>query len=148
MFRPIKKKKSELSTEATKELLRNSRRGVLAVNGDYGYPYAIPINYFYDEKNQKIYFHGTAVGHKADSIKACDKVCFTVYSNEIINKFVFYGRNDYAYVVKYNNTDNEFTDLTFVTAEFEGNNIILSSESFDGVKTSVKLMFEDGKYIN
>lgn len=86
MFRPIKKKKSELSTEATKELLRNSRRGVLAVNGDDGYPYAIPINYFYDEKNQKIYFHGTAVGHKADSIKACDKVCFTVYSNEIIKE--------------------------------------------------------------
>ena len=86
MFRPIKKKKSELSTEATKELLRNSRRGVLAVNGDDGYPYAIPINYFYDEKNQKIYFHGTAVGHKSDSIKACDKVCFTVYSNEIIKE--------------------------------------------------------------
>ena len=59
-----------------------------------------------------------------------------------------YGRDDYAYVVRYNNTDNEFTDLTFVTAEFEGNNIVLSSESFDGVKTSVKLMFEDGKYIN
>ena len=38
MFRPIKKKKSELSTEATKELLRNSRRGGLAVNGDDGYP--------------------------------------------------------------------------------------------------------------
>lgn len=56
MFRPIKKKKSELSTEATKELLRNSRRGVLAVNGDDGYPYAIPINYFYDEKKSKDIF--------------------------------------------------------------------------------------------
>lgn len=70
------------------------------------------------------------------------------YNSKIINKFAFYGRDDYAYVVRYNNTDNEFTDLTFVTAEFEGNNIVLSSESFDGVKTSVKLMFEDGKYIN
>ncbi len=70
------------------------------------------------------------------------------YSNEIINKFVFYGRDDYAYVVRYNNTDNEFTDLTFVTAEFEGNNIILSSESFEGIKTSIKLVFENGKYIN
>ena len=29
------------------------------------------------------------------------------YSSEITNKFVFYGRDDYAYVVRYNNTDNE-----------------------------------------
>ena len=69
------------------------------------------------------------------------------YSSEITNKFVFYGRDDYAYVVRYNNTDNEFTDLTFVTAEFEENNIILSSESFEGLKTTIKLVFENGKYI-
>lgn len=86
MFRPVRKKASELSIDSTKALLRNSRRGVLAVNGDNGYPYAIPINYFYDEKNKKIYFHGTAVGHKADAIKANEKVCFTVYGDEIIKE--------------------------------------------------------------
>lgn len=86
MFRPVRKKESELSIDATKALIRNSRRGVLAVNGDNGYPYAIPINYFYDEKNQKIYFHGTTVGHKADAIKANEKVCFTVYGDEIIKE--------------------------------------------------------------
>ncbi len=68
------------------------------------------------------------------------------YSNEIINKFVFYGRNDFVYVVRYNNTDNEFTDLTFVTAEFEGYNILLLSESFDGIKTSIKLVFKNSEY--
>ena len=86
MFRPIKKKKSELSTEATKELLRNSRRGVLAVNGDDGYPYAIPINYFYDDDAQKLYFHGARAGYKVDALRACDKVCFTVYGNETIKE--------------------------------------------------------------
>ena len=45
MFRPIRKKKNELSTEDTRQILREARRGVLAVNGEDGYPYAIPINF-------------------------------------------------------------------------------------------------------
>lgn len=49
MFRSIRKKRNEISTDEAKELLRSSRRGILAVNGDDGYPYAIPINYLYDE---------------------------------------------------------------------------------------------------
>ena len=86
MFRSIRKKKNEISIEMAKELLRGSRRGVLAVNGDNGYPYAIPINYLYDEEAQKIIFHGAKAGHKVDALKACDKVCFTVYGNERIKK--------------------------------------------------------------
>ena len=84
MFRPIRKKKNQISDEAAKELLRTSRRGVFAVNGDDGYPYAIPINFLYDEDAQKIYFHGSRAGHQADSLSACDKVCFTVYGNETV----------------------------------------------------------------
>lgn len=82
MFRPIRRTKREISIEAAKQLLKDLRRGVLAVNGDDGYPYAVPINFLYDEENNKIYFHGARAGHKFDSIKACDKVCFTVYGNE------------------------------------------------------------------
>lgn len=86
MFRPIRRKNKEISLEKAKELLKSSRRGVLAVNGDDGYPYAVPINYIYDEADSKIYFHGAKAGHKFDSIKACDKVCFTVYGNETIKE--------------------------------------------------------------
>ena len=84
IFRPIRRKKNEISLPAAQQLLREARRGVLAVNGDDGYPYAIPINYLYDEAAQKLYFHGAKVGHKVDALKACDKVCFTVYGNETI----------------------------------------------------------------
>lgn len=84
MFRPIRKKKNEISIEAAEILLDSARRGVLAVNGDDGYPYAVPINYLYDKENQKIIFHGSHVGHKVDAIKKCDKVCFTVLGNETI----------------------------------------------------------------
>lgn len=86
MFRPMRRKKRELDQETAKELLRTARRGVLAVNGDDGYPYAFPVNYYYDEEAQKIIFHGARAGHKADAIRACCKVCFTVYGNETIKK--------------------------------------------------------------
>ena len=72
--------------DAAKELLRSSRRGVLAVHGDNGYPYAVPLNYLYDEDARKIIFHGAKTGHKADALKACDKVCFTVFGHETIKK--------------------------------------------------------------
>ncbi len=83
-FRKIRKAKNEICIDDAKRLLKEKRRGILSVNGDDGYPYAIPINYLYCEKDGKIYFHGSRVGHKVDSIKKSDKVCFTVFGNEII----------------------------------------------------------------
>lgn len=73
MFREIRKKKNAITADAAESLLEKSRRGVLAVNGDDGYPYAIPVNYFYDRNEQKIYFHGARAGHKVDALRASDK---------------------------------------------------------------------------
>ena len=86
MFRSIRKKKNEIDIDTAKSLLLSGRRGVLAVNGDDGYPYAIPINYVYDMDDGKIYFHGAKAGHKVDSLRACDKVCFTVFGNETVKE--------------------------------------------------------------
>lgn len=82
MFRPMRRKQKQITESETKHLLRTERRGVLAVNGDDGYPYAIPVNYLYDEEQEKIFFHGAKAGHKIDALKKNDKVCFTVYGNE------------------------------------------------------------------
>lgn len=82
MFRPMRRKERAISDEEAKKLLLLGRRGVLAINGDDGYPYAIPVNYFYDMEQGKIYFHGSRAGHKVDSLKKDDRVCFTVYGNE------------------------------------------------------------------
>ena len=46
--------------------------------GDDGYPYTIPLDFFYDEGDGKIYFHGAKEGHKLDAIEKCDKVSFCV----------------------------------------------------------------------
>ena len=84
MFREQRRKKNIISEESAKELLKGTRRGVLAVIGDMEYPYAVPVNYLYDEENNKIYFHGARSGHKYDSIKTNNKVCFTVFCNETV----------------------------------------------------------------
>lgn len=82
MFRPLRRKKRAITDEEARELLATCKRGVFAVNGDDGYPYAIPVNYFFDTEHDKIYFHGAKAGHKVDALKRDDKVCFTVYGNE------------------------------------------------------------------
>lgn len=71
--------KQELSNEETKQLLRENKRAAFSVIGDDGYPYSIPIDYYYDEAENRIYFHGAKEGHKVDAIKNNDKVCFTTW---------------------------------------------------------------------
>ena len=44
MFRPLRRKKRAITDEKARELLATCKRGVFAVNGDDGYPYAIPVN--------------------------------------------------------------------------------------------------------
>ncbi len=82
MFRKMRRINREISLEDTKALLKKEKRGVLSVNGDDGYPFAFPINFLYEEGEEKIYFHGAKEGYKVDSLKKNDKVCFTVYGNE------------------------------------------------------------------
>ena len=81
MFRELTRKKQKLSCIECKEILKQEVRGVLAVNGDDSYPYALPINYYFDEESNKIFFHSGKVGHKLDAIAKSDKVSFCVYDN-------------------------------------------------------------------
>ena len=95
MFRPIRKRKNEIDRNAVETLLNKSRRGVLAVNGEDGYPYAIPVNYLYDKETQKIYFHGARAGYKVDALRKSDKVCFTVKKESwapFVQSAVIFGR--------------------------------------------------------
>ena len=79
MFRDLTRKKQQLSQAECEEILKQEVRGVLAVNGDDGYPYALPINFYFDEESGKIYFHSGKCGHKLDAIASSNKVSFCVY---------------------------------------------------------------------
>ena len=82
MFRPMRRSKNAIPDEDAKTLLQTCKRGVLAVNGDDGYPFALPVNYCYDRDGGRIYLHGAKAGHKVDALRKDDRVCFTVYGNE------------------------------------------------------------------
>lgn len=45
MFRAMRRKKQLLSLEETTAVLNRGTSGVLALSGDGGYPYAVPISY-------------------------------------------------------------------------------------------------------
>ncbi len=47
---------------------------------DAGNPYLVPLNYGYD--GECIYFHSAPIGRKIDVLKANNKVCFEVSTNE------------------------------------------------------------------
>jgi len=82
-FRPMRRFKQQASDEACVRLLESAARGILAVHGENGYPYAIPINYIY--RGGRIWFHCAKEGHKLDAIRKDDKVCFTVLSEPTKN---------------------------------------------------------------
>ena len=79
MFREMAKKKQSLSKEQIDRILVNEKRGVLSVHGENGYPYGLPINYWYDPETGNIYFHSGKKGHKIDAIRGNNKVSFCVY---------------------------------------------------------------------
>jgi len=79
MFREITRKKQALPTEKIIEILDAEKRGVLSVIGDDGYPYGMPMNYWYNKENGYLYFHSCKKGHKVDALAANNKVSFCVY---------------------------------------------------------------------
>ena len=82
MFREMRRKNQALSSEECIQVLNRATSGVLAVSGDEGYPYAVPLSYVYH--NNKIYFHGAKTGHKLDGIERNEKVSFCVIDQDQI----------------------------------------------------------------
>lgn len=75
-FRSMRRYKQQISDEACIALLQSAPRGVLAVLGDGGYPYTVPMDFVYEDG--VLYFHCAKVGHKLDAISSCDKASFCV----------------------------------------------------------------------
>lgn len=94
MFRELRRKKQALPEEACIELLKNERRGALAVHGEEDYPYVVPVNFYYDEEDGKLYFHGAKAGHRLDAIRENNKISFTTWDKGYIEE------GDWAYYVK------------------------------------------------
>ena len=82
MFRLMRREKQLLSPAETAAILDRGTSGVLALSGDDGYPYAVPISYVYD--GEKLYFHCARNGHKLDAIRRNEKASFCVIDQDRI----------------------------------------------------------------
>lgn len=76
VFRKMRRIRQQLPEQECLEVLGSVPRGVLAVLGDDDYPYALPIDFVYEDGS--IFFHCAKVGHKIDAISRHDKASFCV----------------------------------------------------------------------
>lgn len=96
-FRPMRRKRQELAQEESITILQKATSGTLALLGDNGYPYAVPISYVYHEG--KLYFHSAVEGHKVDAIRQCDKASFCVIEQDEVHpeKYTTFFRSVIAF---------------------------------------------------
>ncbi|PKM63567.1 MAG: 5-nitroimidazole antibiotic resistance protein [Firmicutes bacterium HGW-Firmicutes-20] len=87
MFREMRRFKNQLSEEEVDSILKKHSSGVLAVHGENGYPYTIPISYTFDD--DQLYFHSANEGHKIDAIRMDDKVSFCVIDQDDVIQETF-----------------------------------------------------------
>lgn len=118
MFRPMRRFKQELSKSDCEAILYSGKDGVLALSGDDGYPYVVPLNYVY--YNGCVYFHCALSGHKIDAIKNNDKASFCVIDKRDIiqEKYTTFFRSVILFGKICEVTDeNEKIECTKVIAE-------------------------------
>ena len=80
MFRPMRRHRQQLSQGDCAAILSRGTSGVLAVAGDGGYPYAVPLSYVYQEGT--LFFHCAKAGHKLDALRRCSKASFCVIDQD------------------------------------------------------------------
>lgn len=80
MFREMRRKGQSIEKKEIEAILGRNTAGTIAVNGDDGYPYAVPMSYMYDEG--QIYLHSAVSGHKVDAIKRDNRVSFSVIDQD------------------------------------------------------------------
>ena len=90
MERKMRRFRQELSESESIDILKRGKVAVMAVAGDDGYPYAVPVNYVYEEGC--IYVHSASEGHKIDALKREPKcsVCIVDKDDVVPEKFTSY----------------------------------------------------------
>ena len=93
----MRRHRQQLSVEESIGILQKATSGTLALLGDGGYPYAVPISFVYDDG--KLYFHSAMSGHKVDAIRSCNKASFCVIDQDSVRpaEYTTYFRSVIAF---------------------------------------------------
>lgn len=127
--------RQQLTNEACEEILRNATSGTLAVLGDGGYPYTVPLSFVYADGI--IYFHSAKSGHKIDAIRNNDKASFCVIDKDEIHgeRYTTYFRSVIAFV--------RITIVSSPDEKFEGAKL-LGRKYYPGDEIGLKQELEKG----
>ena len=83
MTRQMRRERQQLDRASCEEILAKGTSGVLALSGDDGYPYAVPLSYTGAEG--KLIVHGAKAGHKLDAMRHEPRASFCVIgADEIV----------------------------------------------------------------
>ena len=96
-FREMRRKLQQLTDDECIKIFEKSTAGTLALLGDGGYPYAVPISYVYNDR--KLYFHSALSGHKIDAIRNYDKASFCIIEKDDVHgeEYTTYFRSVIAF---------------------------------------------------
>ena len=96
-FRKMRRSRQQLSKTECDAILSAATSGTLALLGDNGYPYAVPISYVYADG--RLYFHSAKTGHKVDAIRQHGKASFCVIAADEVHpsEFTTYFRSVIAF---------------------------------------------------
>ena len=97
MFRPMRRSRQALTPAQCEDILLRGSHGVLALTGDEGWPYAVPMSYVYQEGT--LYFHSARSGHKLDALRADARASFCVVDRDdvVSAEFTTYYRSAVAF---------------------------------------------------
>ena len=82
-FRPMRRRAQQLTQEESLRILSRATSGTLALLGDDGYPYAVPLSHAC--AGGRLYFHSALEGHKIDAIRRHGKASFCVIAQDEVH---------------------------------------------------------------
>ena len=74
-----------LPESEARQILKAGKCGVMSMISPEGMPYGVPLNYYYDDDENAIFFHCALEGRKLNSISVNNRVCFTVITHAEID---------------------------------------------------------------
>ena len=83
----MRRSRQQLSREECIDILQQATSGVLAVLGDGGYPYTVPLSHVYADGH--LYFHSAIQGHKVDAIRNDSRCSFCVIAQDEVHPETF-----------------------------------------------------------
>ncbi len=93
----MRRSRQQLSETEAQAIMTRGSSGVLALELPDSYPYAVPISYVWH--NDRIYFHGSKHGMKAEAVRRGGKASFCVVDQDEIvpQEYTTYFRSAIAF---------------------------------------------------